>query len=536
MLRLPVILDISYKTISGLNFKRTFSGITFAGAHHLNFSNLGPEDFGDGLLTTFIKRHYPNNTGVYLNLPYEASFVREISLPFVKRKKVEEVLNYELEALLPYSLEEIVYNYYTYPNIEENKTRVIAVGSDKRNILPYLEILKNHRIPILGIYSPLDALFHIYPYTKQESCVMLHISSTFSMIIVIKDGEWMFARTMPLGYDNLVYWLADKWKKSFEESEKLFLDLPPGVPNDYNLQSLKNIKISRSQAKLLMQSGDEFGNSLEGEIKLTLKSIPNNILKQIKSRLPIILSSDLKNQTFLEGILVKKVDYPIISFPYHQTPMAPLMQNQTVNFGGVMSQISNGMNFLQKDLKSFVSQKETLKKTPFYISISAGIVLLLLSFFVDFYAKIKAIDIVKVKNQEIYKKHFGKTPPEGSDLLKEAEKNVVQLRRKTEIFNMFYKDKAFSEVITEFNKLFPADVSIEFDGFTYTPKKISFNGKASESAVLSQIKSNIEQYPFFDAVDCKQRTTPSQGGGREWKFRCNLNLKNTSKQNNRRKP
>ena len=390
-------------------------------------------------------------------------------------------------------------------------------------------MLKNNQIPILGIYSPLDALFHLYSYTKQESCIMLHVASTFSLIMIIKDGEWLFSRILPLGYDNLVYWLADKWKKSFEESEKLFLNLPPGGPDEYSLDSLKNVKISRSQAKLLMQSADEFGNALEGEIRLTLKSIPNNIYEEIKARLPVILSSDLKNQTFLEGILIKKVDYPIISFPYHQTPMAPLAQNQTINFGGVMSQTSHGMNFLKKDLKSFITQKETFKETPFYITMGTGILLLLLSFFIDFYNKIKVIDIAKKKNQEVYKQYFRKTPAPGSDLVSEAEKNVVNLRRKTEVFNIFYRDKSFSEIITEFNKLFPTDTSFDIGGFTYTPKKISFKGKAGKSTVVSQIKEAIEKYPFFDALNCKQRATPSKGGGREWKFRCNLNLISTSK-------
>ena len=538
MLPLPVVLDISYKAIFGLNFQRTFSGITFTEAHHLAFSELSPEDFGQGLLTTFVKKHYHNNTGVYLNLPYEASFVRELNFPFVERRKVEEVLSYELESMLPYTLEEVVYNYYLYPNLKENKTRVIAIGSDKRNLFPYLEMLKQNNITVLGIYSPLDALFHLYPYTKQTSCTMLHIASTFSLVIVIKDGEWFFSRTLPLGYDNLVYWLAHKWKKSFEESEKFFLNLPPGGAEERSFENFgvgKGSKLSRSQAKLLMQSADEFGNLLEGELRLTLKSIPNKVYEEMKSRLPIVLSSDLKNQTLLEGILMKKVEYPIISFPYHQTPMAPLPQDQTINFGGVLSQTSNGMNFLKKDLKKFAfHQENNFKETPFYISLSVGFFLLFSSFFVDFYSKIKVIDIVKKKNQEVYKKYFGKTPPQDTDVLEAAKKHVTQLRRETEIFNVFYRDKSFSEVIVKFNELFPEGTDIEIDGFIYTPKKISFDGKAQESSMIAELKANAEKYRYFDVLNCNQRTTPSKTG-RKWKFKCNVNLKSTSQSKKEKK-
>ena len=527
MLRLPVVLDISYKAMYGLNFKHSFSGLSLAEGHQLVFGELNPEEFGQGLLTTFIKRHYPHNTGVYFNLPYEASFVRELSLPFTEPKKVQEVVKYELESMLPFSVDEIIFDYYSYPDHQGNKTRVIAVGSDKKNLLPYLEILRENNIKVLGIYSPLDALYHLHSHIDQDSCVMLHVSSMTTLVMIIFNREWLFSRIIPFGFDNLVYRLADKWDKSFEDSEKLFLNLPAVNINERDTRYIKEqMKISKTNAKNLMLSIDEFGTTLRGEIQLTLKSIPSQIYQQIKQKLPIIVSSDLRNQTTLEGILTKKVEQPIISFPYEKTPLAAMPRDHVLSFGGVLSQTSRGLNFLQKDLKQYVLKGKNIKKLPFYSGLAVGLLLFVLSYFIDFYNKSKALELLKDKNQKIFQQYFGNRAGTAStDLVGEAKSEVTKLKRETEIFNAFFRDKTFSEVIVSCNELFLITGFASIENITYNTKKLTLNGKAENSSLISNIKANAENSSSFDSVECTQRSSPSKSGGKQWKFRCTLNLK-----------
>ncbi len=527
MLRLPVVLDISYKAIYGLNFKQAFSGLSFVEGYSLSFSQLEPEEFGQGLLTTFIKRHYPYNTGVYFNLPYEASFVREITVPFTEQRKVQEVIKYELETLLPYAMDEVIFDYYRYPDLKENKTRVIAIGSDKRNLLPYLEMLRENHITVAGIYSPLDSLFHLYRYTNQESCVMLHISSASSLVLIVKEEEWLFSRILPLGYDNLVSRFADKWEKSFEESEKFFLSLPVVNIDQGNTDYLRRqLKCSKSQMKLLTQSIDEFGSILGGELRLTLRSIPNKIYQELKHKLPVVVSSDLRNQSILEDILVEKIDHPIVSFPYERTPMATIPKEQILNFGAVLSQTSKGLQFLKRELKEYATRGQTLGKRPFYTAFAIGIFLFALSYFVNFYGEFQFLKFLEKENQKTYQKYFGKNVNTSSmDILTSAKTEVDRLRRETEVFNVFFRDKTFSDVIVEFNNLFPSLGFVEIEGITYTPKQITFHGKAESSSLLSDMETAAQESSIFSSMNCRQRTTPAKKGGKQWKFHCTLNLK-----------
>ena len=531
MLRLPVILDINHKAIRGLNFKYGFGGFSIVHGNSLAFNKLSPEEFGQDLLTTFIKRHYPYNVGVFINLPYETSFTREITLPFKEKKKVQEVLNYELESLLPYALEEFVYDYYLYPDPEKNMTRVVVAGADKKSLLPYLEILKENKILVLGIYSPLDSLYHLQKFTNQKDCLMLHISSMSSMVLVVKDNQWIFSRIIPLGYDNLVYWLAKRWKKSFEESEKLFLSLPLEEGSGPNFKYFKNqFNITRSNFKLFSQGIEEFGNALEGELRLTLRSTPALTYEELKNKTPIVVSSDLKNQTVLEGILIRKVENPIMSFPYEKTPMATMPKEQLINFGGVVSQQSKGFNFLQKELKKYISMGQYGNKRPFYISLSIALFLFIASFFIEVIGRMQAADDFRSQNQIVFEKFF-KEKPSSKDinLLEESKKKVQMLKRKTEIFNVFFRGKNFSEILLELNNVLSAEGILEINYVAYSNTKLKFNGASNSSSSISEFKQIAEDSEIFESINCSQKTSPSKFGGKAWKFQCILNIKAVAK-------
>ena len=529
--RLPVILGIDYKAIRGLNFKLGLGGISVTNDNRLFFNSLSSEELGQDLLPEFIKKYYPNNMGVLINLPYETIFTREVILPFKDKKKVQEVLKYELESLIPYSLEECVYDYYLYPHSNENMTRVVAIGTEKKGLLPYMEILRKHQISVLGIYAPLDALYHLQKFTGHKDCLMFHISSMSSMILVVKDDQWIFSRIIPLGYDNLVHWLAKRWKKSFQESEKLFLSLPLEEKPEPDFKYFKTeFNITRSHFKLFSQSIEEFGNALGEEIKLTLRSTPLSFSQELKNRAPIVVSSDLKDQTILESILLKKVENPIMSFPYEKTPMTGLAKDQLLNFGGIVSYQSKGLNFLQKELKKYVTIGKRVSKRAFYLSLSAGFLLFIVSFFVDIRNNIQATEDLKAKNQAVFEKLFKEKPiSKDMDLLAESKRKIEVLKRKTEIFNVFFRGKSFSEILFALNNILQVDGILEINSVLYSSNKLKFNGKANNSSTILEFKKVVENSEVFESSDCSQRTTPSKFGGSVWKFRCTLNIKKDTK-------
>ncbi len=527
MARKPLILDMDYKTIRGFSFKQGISGVHVYDGHSLGFNNLQEKEFSQGLLTTFINKNYKNITGVYINLPYETSFVREFILPFTDKKKIREIFPFELERLLSFSLDEIIFDYYSYSNFEKNETYIIALGCTKKSILPYLNTLYSNNIPILGIYSPLDSLFHLFTYTKLDSAIILHVAAMNSMVVIIHNHKWIFARNIPFGYDNLVYWLSSRWKKSFEESEQLFIKLPPLTDTrkvDYNFYQ-KNFSISKSHIRLFMQSIEEFSNSLQGELMVSIKSGKMHAHEDINEDLSLVVSSDLNSQSFLESILSRKFKKSIIGFPYERTPLATVSKEHTICFGGAIAQSSKkGLNFMPKEFKKYSFIKNQTGKLSFYITTAASILFFMLSLWINLWNEQRSVDTLREQNKKIYKANFGEPPKAEGSLLESGEKKVSLLKIKTDVFSKFFRNKKFSELIIALDESLPKGVELEISSLVYNAKNIHLRGNAPNSSVISEIESNILDSEYFESSNCSKKASPGKKGTKRWKLNCKINL------------
>ncbi|HRP69582.1 MAG TPA: hypothetical protein PLY93_08630, partial [Turneriella sp.] len=98
MARTPVVIEINNYEIKGLAFRNGLAGRTFFDAESIL---LNPERGIAEQATAFVAEKYSNAIGVYFNVPYESLFTRELSFPFADRRKVREVLPFELEPQIP---------------------------------------------------------------------------------------------------------------------------------------------------------------------------------------------------------------------------------------------------------------------------------------------------------------------------------------------------------------------------------------------------------------------------------------------------
>ena len=147
MARLPLAIEVNYKEVKAVAFKGGFVGTSFENAQKYIFKSDEIEAKSQEIID-FITQNYPENHGIYLNLPSEAVFIREITLPFLEKKKIKEIVPFELESILSFEIEDVVYDYYTFPNIEEQTTRIIILGISKKSVEPYLELFKQHNFHV----------------------------------------------------------------------------------------------------------------------------------------------------------------------------------------------------------------------------------------------------------------------------------------------------------------------------------------------------------------------------------------------------
>ena len=522
MAGLPVILDINYKEIKGLSFKSNFAGQMLKDAHKAAVSNESPEKNMQGILA-FIKKHYPESNTVYLNIPYENVYIRELTLPFDDQKKVKEILPFELESLMSFELDELVFDYYSYPDFEKSESHIVVLATNKRPLIPYLAFFKHNNIQVAGLYAPIDALFHLYSYTNESSLVMVHISAITTMLVVIEDHKWVFARTLPMGYDVLVHWLSQKTRSSFVESHDLLMSLP-SILDDLDTEFFKNeYQINQSRAKIILQTLELFGEKLSSEINLSLQSTRFLNEEVDVEKLPVFVSSDLSNQRILENLVGRYLNKTVRSFPFEKTPLATIPKDYALALGSAqLNGSAKGLNFLQGDLKKLSSIRKSKERMPFYIMAGLGVIFFISAFIISFSQKSEYIAKLEKENENLVRRYFrNKTIDPNISMVSNANKWLTKAKKESEVFIKFLRSPKLRRVLIELNNLLPndGDTIIEIDNLVYKPEEVRFNAETSSLAMLDSLVSSIEKSPYFKEVQKNNvRSAPAKGGKTTVKF------------------
>ena len=318
MTKIPVILEIDQNTVKGLQFKHTFSGIIPDGMFS---APLYPDKdiyFNQVQLINFINNNFPKATGFYLNLPSDTSFIRDFSVPFTDAKKVSEIIPFEVESLLPYSLDELLFKYITYTNREQNNTDIITFGTTKLTILPYLDLLKDNNIPVVGIYSHIDSLFRFYEkYSDLKTGILLHMSSFSSVIVIICNRQWVFLRNISIGYTHFLLYLAEKLNKKLEDIEKIYSNFPTTDLKNIDFDFYKsNFSLSRNQIKIFLECIEHFSGIIYGEITLSIRSVTQDKLVGFEKNFQMIINSDSISIIPFERVLLDKLKGESIPLNY----------------------------------------------------------------------------------------------------------------------------------------------------------------------------------------------------------------------------
>lgn len=511
MSRLPVLIYNDLTEIRAIQFRSGFGNQSFSEP----VSRRITEDAVTDTLN-LITEHFSDTSGVYLHPPVEAVFQREIELPFIEKKKIRDVLPFELESLLPYEPDEMVYDHYRYPDLEKRTTRVLINGTLSRSMRPYLEAFKENSIPVAGIYSQLDALFHLFSYTAYESGILLYLSRFTGYLIIVIENQWYSSRVITGGYNSLLHDLSEKMKISYEEAEDLVIKLP-GTESEIDDAFLKDqFKLSGPKIKKLHTALSDFAGGLSDEIRLTLQSN-----RSLPAELPVIAAGDINSRILPGRILAENSESEVSVFPYESTPVSLFDRRYLMNIGGVLSQTgSSKINLLKGDLKKAVGSSNR-GRASWLLYTAAGLVLLLfsLSFYFDFRKQGEILERRREQQSVLFRKYFGRKPAENRPVLAQAKSIVGAEEKKTEIFRKFFSQVSFSSVLTDLHRKLPPAIDFEVSSISYDTDILSVNASTGSFEQLNLIKENLRKSDLFAEVKSdREKAMPGEGGSNRVKF------------------
>ena len=149
---------------------------------------------------------------VILLIPRNLVTVRYLQLPSSAPDELQGMIDMQIVRLIPYTKEEMVYDYFVTGINKEGYTRVFLVIIHRDVVSRHLDIFKKAGIDITAIELDALALVDLYQFiqTKEtrltgpaQALALLDVDSTATNIVIIQGGMPVLTRAVAIGSGHL---------------------------------------------------------------------------------------------------------------------------------------------------------------------------------------------------------------------------------------------------------------------------------------------------------------------------------------------
>lgn len=181
------------------------------------------EKMEEGLRQFAAAKHPNAQSPVVLSLMGASSLFRSFPVPIVGASQLREVISYEAKQLIPYPLEEVIWDYQPLGvNEDAGEIQIALLCCLREKINALLEKTDRLGIPVVDIQVAPLALVNFCRYDFYEEGRMLLLDcGARGTDFVIFDENVFWLRSIPVCGNDITKILMNKFSISFEEAEQL---------------------------------------------------------------------------------------------------------------------------------------------------------------------------------------------------------------------------------------------------------------------------------------------------------------------------
>ena len=339
---------------------------------------------------------------VALACPGKDVFFRPVKLPPVAKGKLKQIVHYEAQQQIPFSLEEAIWDYHLLPYKEKTEMRALILAVKKeiaQNILALVLPMKLD-VELLG-FAPL-AIYNTFHYageiSKDKSIAIVDMGAQSTNITMIEGGEIAMVRSLPIGGDNLTQAIARDFNINFFDAEtlkhetpfnpegKLFLSLKP-VLGELLDEIRRSIGYYRSQLRgsniesIALTGGEVQLKNIDKFLEENLRIKVTKINPFIKLPFPAERLSEFPEPSIFSvalglGLrLLGEGEIKINLLPYHILERAEFKKKEpvliasfalvlliTLTYAGIIRQKAAREKMILKELNSAIANYTSLEK------------------------------------------------------------------------------------------------------------------------------------------------------------------------------
>lgn len=224
-------IDLGRSAVKGALLELTDEGVQILAAGIVPLEGVPPDPSQDPTrdarlwraLRAFHEKHHLDKVPVCVAIPAQNTFMRELSVASVGRRKLDEMVRYEASNEIPFVLDEVVWDYALFPEKPDEATRKGLLMAVKKNaILTYVQVLAQLGMGplVLITLSPLALLNFLRLELGEDARVLaLDIGGENTNLLALDAGRF-WIRNMLGGGNRVTALLQEEFHIEFDQAQK----------------------------------------------------------------------------------------------------------------------------------------------------------------------------------------------------------------------------------------------------------------------------------------------------------------------------
>ncbi len=177
-------------------------------------------------LTDLLKENKIRTRKTVFAVPGQSVFTRSRALPPVPEYKVNQIVRYEIQQQIPFSLDQIAMDYQILDRTEAGGYEVMMAAIKTDVVDKHIDVIQAAKRSIDTVdVAPLAAynwLKHTGEFGDQGDCVALvDLGATTTDIVIERENQFRFTRPLNLGGNDITKALSSAFQLNFSDAEKL---------------------------------------------------------------------------------------------------------------------------------------------------------------------------------------------------------------------------------------------------------------------------------------------------------------------------
>jgi type IV pilus assembly protein PilM len=476
-----------------------------------------PEEVAQAL-SELLSAHAIKPAHVVSAIPAQATFVRNLQLPFRDARKIREVLKFEIEPHIPYPVEDVIVDFAMIRNVDSGGCEVLAAAVSKKAMADHVRILDLAGLaPAVvdwEIFGELNSYLTWRPLAQSHPVVLVNLGASKTTVKIIQDGSIRFTRSIVRGGNALTESIRQRFTLTSAQAEAMKLS-----DRDRDRSSIA-------------ESVETFLGVLAKEIDHTLLAY-NTRAGEEPVREVVLLGG---GAALPEAVPFFEARYglPTTLFDMDQRLFPPSPMSLQPEAGLVMpvalglakrqlSRRALGLDFRQEE---FALRKSYDEVRGQLLSLGGMAALLVgLSLF-DLYYHLRTKETQYAMLQHQVESIFRETFPEVrrvSNEVSQAQEKLRELETNLKgVGTLSGPQGSALEMLRELAVRTPQGLQVKITDLTVSTEGISISGETQSFDGVDSLKKAYAASPYFDEVKVSQARASTGGKGVEFKIAMTL--------------